>query len=162
MNTIIFPTINKSLQLARIKMKASIWLVFLLMFSLILLGIMSFFIPTVEVFEQLRFISLLDGAVFCSIILILIFFTKINEAILTKTSFEIDERHIVLKSNFISTIVQEIKLVDIRDIELNKGFLQKKFNMGNIYLQTNAAMKMMLVDIKNPEEIYQLIKERLK
>ncbi|MFX0171171.1 MAG: PH domain-containing protein [Candidatus Hodarchaeota archaeon] len=63
-----------------------------------------------------------------------------------------------------------VKFVDVTEIYLRKGVLQKRYNMGSIFLMTKGLMLpmiggrgglggMILRDVKNPDAIYQQIKQ---
>ncbi|MFX0149612.1 MAG: PH domain-containing protein [Candidatus Hodarchaeota archaeon] len=63
-----------------------------------------------------------------------------------------------------------VRFVDVTEIYLRKGVLQKRFNLGSIFLMTKGLMipmigargglgGMILRDIENPDAIYQQIKQ---
>ena len=63
-----------------------------------------------------------------------------------------------------------IKFVDVSEIYLRKGVLQKRYNLGSIFLMTKGLMipmigtrgslgGMILRDIENPDAIYQQLKQ---
>jgi len=63
-----------------------------------------------------------------------------------------------------------VKFVDVSEIYLRKGVLQKRFNLGSIFLMTKGFMLpmigsrgslggMILRDIENPDAVYQRLKQ---
>jgi membrane protein YdbS with pleckstrin-like domain len=84
------------------------------------------------------------------------------------SSFEIEDDAITGKSNFISTIVKRINIENIKEIEFTVGPLQRFFGLGDIAISTQASSSggnefsgMTLFDIKNVEDIYDLIKKNI-
>ncbi len=84
------------------------------------------------------------------------------------SSFEIQDDTITGKSNFLSTIVKQIKFKNVKEVEFTVGPLQRFFGLGNITINTQASSSggnefsgMTLFDIKNVEDIYNLIKKNI-
>jgi hypothetical protein len=71
---------------------------------------------------------------------------------------------------FFTVEQKTIKLADVSEIYLRKGMLQKRFNLGSIFLMSKGLMfpmigmrgslgGMILRDIENPDAIYQKLKQ---
>ncbi len=85
------------------------------------------------------------------------------------SSFEIEDDSITGRSDFISTIVKRINFENIKEIEFRVGPLQRFFGLGDIAISTQASSSggnefsgMTLFDIKNVEDIYNLIKKNIR
>jgi len=99
------------------------------------------------------------GSIFCYALLA-IGFIILDEIVLRKLyTYEIDDAGI--KETFILFSKREtfIPYHNIIKIDLKKSFFGRMLNYGDIEILSSSATKIVLKGIKNPENIYQQIKE---
>ncbi len=84
------------------------------------------------------------------------------------SSFKIEDNTITGRSSFISIIEKQINLKNVKEIEFTVGPFQRLFGLGDITISTQASSSegnefsgMTLFDIKNVEDIYNMIKSKI-
>jgi uncharacterized membrane protein YdbT with pleckstrin-like domain len=99
------------------------------------------------------------GSIFCYVLLA-IGFIILEEIVMRKLyTYEIDDAGI--KETFILFSKREtfIPYHNIIKIDLKKSFFGRMLNYGDIEILSSSATKIVLKGIKNPENVYQQIKE---
>ena len=73
---------------------------------------------------------------------------------------------VVLKNNFLNVSEKELKYKNIREIAKRQTFIQKYFNIGNIFLFSNAETGIVsgvfMINIENIDDVYCKVKEITK
>ncbi len=83
------------------------------------------------------------------------------------TSFEISPTSVAHNLNFLWSKRKEVLLVNIKEVELKIGLLQKLFGLGTVLVHTQASAAdntkpgLSLFDIKNPDKVYEALKENI-
>lgn len=96
--------------------------------------------------------------------------TLIIKTILRKKTFENLEycfytTRAIFKDTFMNKSEKEVKYKHIREISISQSFYQRMFNLGNIYIHTNAetfANGLVLTNVSNVYDVYKRIKELTK
>ncbi|TRM78468.1 hypothetical protein DJ524_10205 [Sulfolobus sp. D5] len=65
---------------------------------------------------------------------------------------------VVVKSAFSE---KRVKLSDLKDIFVSQGPIARRLGCGSIYIVPNSGKITVLMDIKNPDEFFQKIKNSL-
>ena len=83
------------------------------------------------------------------------------------TTFKISPTGITHDLDFLWNKRKEVLLLNIKEIELKVGFLQKLFGLGTIVIHTQASAAgdtktgISLFDVENPSRFYDLLRENV-
>ena len=84
-----------------------------------------------------------------------------------RKKFTLTTESLSYQFNFLGDTEKEVLLRNVKEIELIRGIIQKRFGLGTITIYTQASIAgsnqtgLKLSDIEDSEAVYQLLKERV-
>lgn len=73
------------------------------------------------------------------------------------TRYDLFDDRLEIITGLLSIQKRTILIKNIREVTVHQGVLQKRYGLGDIYLNA-SAISVNIIDVKNPEDIYHKIK----
>ena len=146
-----------------------VYIAFLILVSILIINVIKqkSEATTTEIIETLYMILKPVVLVFVGVPLIKVFLVM-SKFFFDKKQYEnyvyiFYKDRVIFKSNFFTASEKELKYKNIKEIGKKQKYIEKKLNIGSIYLYSNAesgqSNGMTMINIKNIDEIYKKVKE---